>query len=55
MSETPKIIEYTNILHKYGLNSEQARSYKLKNFEDKTFIGRADVLDMLFALNENED
>lgn len=43
----PLIIQYTNILHKHGIGSYQATSFRDQYIKDKSFQRRANVLETL--------
>lgn len=45
----PSVIEYTNILHEYGVGSKEAKAYKKSRADNECFLGRAEVLDRLFV------
>ncbi len=56
VKQTAVIIRYTNLIHEYGLGSEQVEDFKQKHSEDAAFLSRAKKLDSLFALvNEERD
>lgn len=59
LSETPTpLIEYTNILHKHGVDSVEARGFKFQFQHDETFQRRAQTLDQLkreLDAKRNED
>ena len=43
----PLVIQYTNILHEYGVGSSEALNFREQYREDKTFQRRAEVLEIL--------
>ncbi|MCH8823239.1 MAG: hypothetical protein IH984_06985 [Planctomycetes bacterium] len=43
-----KLIEFTNILKKYGWGSRQAKAYRAKHANDEIFENRAEVVELLF-------
>ena len=49
MPKTP-IIEYTNILHAHGKDSDEAEAFKRERADDALFQKRAATLDKLFLL-----
>jgi hypothetical protein len=46
MSE-PLLIQYANIIHRYGVNSEEALAFLDKYSDDAVFMKRAGVLNIL--------
>lgn len=53
-SKESKIIVYTNLIHRHGVGSKQTLAYLEENKGDETFLRRAEMLDKLKNL-ANED
>lgn len=49
MAKQPLIIQYTNALHKHGVNSKATKALKSKHHTNKVFQSRAETLDTLFV------
>jgi hypothetical protein len=47
-----ELINYTNILHRSGINSKAAADFRRALSEDPDFLRRADVIDRLFLLRD---
>ena len=47
IKEPPLVITYTNLLHTYGIDSQEAENFKEKYKDDKVFQRRARTLDYL--------
>ncbi len=52
--DTPLIIQYTNLLHKYrDIEAKEVRKFVEQHKEDKVFVRRAKTLDGLFVLKRD--
>ncbi len=55
VKQTASIIRYTNLIHEYGLGSQQVEDFKKNHSDDAAFLSRAKKLDNLFALVNEDD
>ena len=53
--ESNLLIQYVTCLHEHGVDSDEARDFKLGQAEDVTFLRRAQVMDSVFRTKERVD
>lgn len=46
------LLDYVELLHAHGVDSHEAREFKLGHTDDELFIRRSQVMDRIFTMKE---